>query len=142
MYVVSYGPSRDRDLTDIFQGGPGCSSLEGLLQENGPFLWNYGTFKPVQNPWTWVNLTNMLWIEQPVGTGYTQGEGSANSTEGAGIEFLGFLKNFIDNFALHNKKIYLTGESYAGMYVPYYADAMFKQKDKKYFDIRGTMMYK
>ena len=24
---------------------------------------------PVQNPYTWVNLTNMLWVEQPVGVG-------------------------------------------------------------------------
>jgi len=125
-----------------FQGGPGCSSLEGLLQENGPFLWNYGTYKPIRNPWTWVNLTNMLWVEQPVGTGFTQGDGKANSTEDAGVEFLGFLRNFIDNFGLQNKKIYITGESYAGMYIPYFADAMFKAKDKQYFDIRGTMMYK
>jgi carboxypeptidase D len=81
-------------------------------------------------------------VEQPVGTGYTQGEGTATSTEESGVEFLGFLRNFIDNFDLQNKKIYLTGESYAGMYVPYFADAMFKEQDKQYFDVRGTMMYK
>lgn len=46
-----------------FNGGPGCSSLSGLLTENGPFTWEAGTYAPVQNPYTWVNLTNMLWVE-------------------------------------------------------------------------------
>ena len=46
-----------------FNGGPGCSSLSGLLTENGPFTWESGTYAPVQNPYTWVNLTNMLWVE-------------------------------------------------------------------------------
>ncbi|KAL8864886.1 MAG: hypothetical protein Q9174_007179 [Haloplaca sp. 1 TL-2023] len=51
------------DISDgwsLFQGlraETDKSSLEGLLQENGPFLWQYGTFAPVRNPWTWVNLT-------------------------------------------------------------------------------------
>jgi carboxypeptidase D len=56
-------------------GGPGCSSLEGILQENGPFLWQYGTFKPVQNPWTWVNLTNMLWVSRIVLRDYEMARG-------------------------------------------------------------------
>lgn len=36
-----------------FNGGPGCSSLSGLLTENGPFTWEAGTLQPVQNPYTW-----------------------------------------------------------------------------------------
>lgn len=35
-------------------GGPGCSSLSGLLTENGPFTWESGTLAPVSNPYTWV----------------------------------------------------------------------------------------
>lgn len=45
-------------------GGPGCSSLSGLLTENGPFTWEAGTLAPVLNPYSWTNLTNMLWVEQ------------------------------------------------------------------------------
>ncbi|KAH0116035.1 alpha/beta-hydrolase, partial [Aureobasidium melanogenum] len=52
-------------------GGPGCSSLEGLLQENGPFLWQYGTYAPVKNNYNWNNLTNTIWVEQPAGTGFS-----------------------------------------------------------------------
>ena len=115
------------ELTNVLQ--PGCSSLEGLLQENGPFLWQYGTFKPVPNPYTWVNLTNVVWVEQPVGTGFSQGIPTATNEEDVAAQFLGFWENFIDTFALQGRKIYITGESYAGYYVPYIADAMLNKND-------------
>jgi carboxypeptidase D len=115
--------------------------LEGLLQENGPFLWNFGTFKPVQNPWTWVRLANMLWVEQPVGTGFTQGRPTEQNEEQVAKTFISWFKNFIDTFGLQGKKIYIAGESYAGFFVPYIADAMFSADDQSYYDVRGTMIY-
>ncbi|KAF2099513.1 alpha/beta-hydrolase [Rhizodiscina lignyota] len=134
-------PDGKDDLTIWLNGGPGCSSLEGLLQENGPFIWQYGTFKPVKNPYTWVNLTNMVWVEQPVGTGFSQGTTRETNEEEVAEHFLGFFKNFVDTFGLHGKTIHISGESYAGYYVPYIADAMINAKDTTYFDIHSIMIH-
>ncbi|KAL9023132.1 MAG: hypothetical protein Q9196_007372, partial [Gyalolechia fulgens] len=58
-FFPSANPEASDELTIWFNGGPGCSSLSGLLYENGPFTWQPGTFRPTANPYTWVNLTNM-----------------------------------------------------------------------------------
>ncbi|EPE28601.1 alpha/beta-Hydrolase [Glarea lozoyensis ATCC 20868] len=138
-------PSENTEASDEIliwlNGGPGCSSLEGLLQENGPFTWQYGTYKPVPNPYTWVNLTNVVWVEQPVGTGFSQGVPTATSEADVAAQFLGFWENFVNTFALQGRKVYITGESYAGFYVPYIADAMLNKNDTTYHNLEGTMIY-
>jgi carboxypeptidase D len=83
----------------------------------------------------------MVWVEQPVGTGFSQGKPEAKNDFDVAAEFLGFFKNFIDTFGLQHKKIYVTGESYAGYYVPYIADAMLNKKDKVYYDLQAIMIY-
>lgn len=58
----------------------------------------------------------MVWVEQPAGTGFSPQKGTPPATNEIEVadQFLGFFKNFVDTFGLHNKKIYITGESYAG----------------------------
>jgi carboxypeptidase D len=69
-FFPSENEDADDEITIWLNGGPGCSSLEGFLQENGPISWQYGSAPfAVYNPWNWANLTNMVWVEQPVGTG-------------------------------------------------------------------------
>ena len=108
------------------------------MTENGPFLWQAGTRSPTPNPYSWVNLTNTLWVEQPVGVGYTQGVPNISDEVELGSEFIGFYKSFVDAFNLHGRKVYLTGESYAGYYVPYIADAFINAKDKIYYNLAGV----
>ncbi|KAL9098584.1 MAG: hypothetical protein Q9163_005793, partial [Psora crenata] len=140
-YFPSENPAAEDGITVWLNGGHGCSSLEGLLQENGPFLWQYGTFAPVQNPWTWVTLTNMVWVEQPVGTGFPQGEPTARDETDVAEQFLGFFRNFPGTLGLHDHKVYITGENYAGYYVPYIADAMLNANDTRYYGHECIMIY-
>ncbi|WVO14452.1 hypothetical protein L204_102086 [Cryptococcus depauperatus] len=129
------------DLTIWLNGGPGCSSLIGFFQENGRWTWQPGTLEPIENPYSWVNLTNMLWVEQPVGTGFSIGTPNATSQEETAQDFIKWFKNFEDTFGIQNYKIYISGESYAGRYVPYISAAMLDQEDKRYYNLSGALVY-
>ncbi|KAK5010180.1 hypothetical protein LTR28_011373 [Elasticomyces elasticus] len=129
------------EVTIWFNGGPGCSSLEGFLQENGYFIWGWGQYSPTENLYSWVNLTNMLWVEFPIGLGFSYGEVTATGEEDVAQDFIGFFKNFETVFGIKNYKIYVTGESYAGRYVPYVSKAMLDQNDTTYFNLSGALMY-
>jgi carboxypeptidase D len=111
-----------------------------LLQENGPFLWQSGTYKPIRNPYSWTNLTNMVYVDQPAGTGFSPGPSKVNNEEDVARQFKSWFRHFVDTFNLHGRKVYITGESYAGQYIPYIASAMLDEKDKKYFNVKGIQI--
>ena len=98
--------------------------MEGLLTELGPINWVPGMDLPAPNPLTWLNLTNVVWIDQPLGVGYTQGEPDIETEDELAVEFIGFWRNFVELFCMENWRMYLTGESYAGVYIPYIAGAV------------------
>lgn len=93
------------------------------------------------NPWAWNRLTNVVWVEQPVGTGFSRGEVTATGEEDVAAQFLGFWKNFMETFSLQGYKVYIAGESYAGAYCPYIASAMLDKNDTTYYDVSGMMIY-
>ncbi len=98
-------------------------------------------FKPVANKWSWHHLSNMVWIGQPVGSGFSQGTVTAKDEFDVAQQFLGFWKNFIDTFSMQGYKVYVTGSSYSGMYTPYIASAMLDAKDTTYYNVSGMMLF-
>jgi carboxypeptidase D len=46
----------------------------------------------------------------------------------------------VDTFNMTGYKVYVTGESYAGMYVPYIAQYMLQQNDTDYFNVSGIQI--
>ncbi|KAG1741367.1 Alpha/Beta hydrolase protein [Suillus lakei] len=130
LFFWFFPPGPEGSLDDLIfwtNGGPGCSSLEGLLQENGPLSWSYGQAKPTVNQQSWTNLSSVLWVEQPVGTGFSQGIPNAQNEDDVAAQLVGFMQQFLEVFSeLKGKKLYLTGESYAGTYVPYIANYIYE----------------
>ena len=54
----------------------------------------------------------MLYIDQPVGTGYSQGTPNIENEEDLAAQFVGFLQEFLNVFPeLKGKKTYIAGES-------------------------------
>ncbi|KIR43274.1 carboxypeptidase [Cryptococcus deuterogattii 99/473] len=131
------------DITIWFNGGPGCSSLGGWLQENGRWTWQPGTLQPALNPYSWVNLTNMLWVEQPIGTGFSRGTPKSTTQEETAQDFIKWFKNFQDVFGISNYRIFVSGESYAGRYVPYIGAAMLDEQNTTYYNLSelGALLY-
>lgn len=84
-----------------------------------------------------VILTPCRWVDNPVATGFTEGKVMARNEKDVAHDFLGFLKNWENIFGVRGYRIFLTGESYAGRYIPYISAAMLDRDDKGLFDVRG-----
>lgn len=56
-------------LSIWMNGGPGSSSMLGLLRENGPCFVNADSNSTYLNKWSWNNEVNMLYLDQPVQVG-------------------------------------------------------------------------
>lgn len=82
----------------------------------------------------------MIWIDQPVSTGYSPGDILVNDQIDVGNQFAGFWKNFINTFSLQGYKIYITGESYAGQYIPYIASNFLDRNDTTYYNLKGIQV--
>lgn len=96
--------------------------------------------KPQKNPWSFHELTNMVWIEQPVGVGFSKGKPTIKDEDELAKQFMGFWKNFVDTFAMQGYKVYITAESYGGYYGPYISSHFVNVNDTEYFDLGGLMV--
>ncbi|KAJ4711495.1 Carboxypeptidase [Melia azedarach] len=126
-------------------GGPGCSSLGvGAFSENGPFRPSGEAL--VRNEYSWNREANMLYLETPIGVGFSYAR-DTSFYEGVNDKItardnLVFLQNWFVKFPQYrNRSLFVTGESYAGHYIPQLAELMLEfNKKEKLFNLKGIAL--
>lgn len=103
-------------------GGPGCSSLLGWLTENGDYLMPDNSTDLVKNPYSWNKNATVLYLDHPAGVGFSTctGKEDCHASDLTDAEDnLAVMKAFFAAFPEYKTHdLWLTGESYAGIYIP------------------------
>jgi carboxypeptidase C (cathepsin A) len=106
-------------------GGPGCSGLIGFMTEQGPFRPDEEGNLNI-NPWRWNKIANMVFLEQPVGVGYSYSDNNDDYKIGdsqAAKDNLQTILQILERFPQYSKSpLFITSESYGGHYMPTLAD--------------------
>ncbi|GAB4838354.1 hypothetical protein Ancab_027888 [Ancistrocladus abbreviatus] len=108
-------------------GGPGCSGLSSILFEIGPIkinveAWNGSLPSLIVNRYSWTKVANILFIDQPVGTGfsYATSQSAYNTSDTQSVDHVyTFLRKWITYHPRFiSNPLYIGGNSYSGITVP------------------------
>jgi serine carboxypeptidase-like clade 4 len=130
--------SRNNPSTDPLvlwmTGGPGCSSELAIFFEQGPYRFN-ANGDVVSNAYAWNSVANVLFVDQPVGTGFSFADHADDYVTGedeVAEDMYQFLQAFYKQFPQYQHlDFFVTGESYAGHYVPAVSSRIFHSLQKK-----------
>eukprot|EP01126_Amoeba_proteus_P012399 TRINITY_DN1509_c0_g2_i2.p1 TRINITY_DN1509_c0_g2~~TRINITY_DN1509_c0_g2_i2.p1 ORF type:complete len:570 (+),score=83.66 TRINITY_DN1509_c0_g2_i2:241-1710(+) len=139
-FVESENNPKTDPIVVWYNGGPGASSLYGLLVELGPLLLNERSLEDprynstgipqlIRNPYSWSKVANVLTIDNPAPVGFSYcdpvgptGDGTScgpwNDSSTAAINYKFFTNWFPEFSEFWDRELYVIGESYAGVYVP------------------------
>ncbi|KAL0479222.1 serine carboxypeptidase-like protein [Acrasis kona] len=136
-YWFFEGP-KDAPVMMWLNGGPGCSSQIGLFAELGP-LRIKEDITLERNPDSWLNHVSLLFVDQPIGTGYSSADGREHFTENEDEvtdHLYSLLSQFLVDHPEYDVDFYLAGESYAGKFIPSLAERIVKTK---HFGTKGRL---
>ena len=146
-YVLaeSENDSRNDPLFIWLEGGPGCSSLSGIIDGMGSYSFDENG-KTSKNKNTWQKLANILYLESPSGVGFSKHGDSFKSNDIlSSIENYNALMKFFELFEDYKgKDLYIGGSSYGGIYAPYLASKIldhnfYAPKDKE-IKLKGVIL--
>ena len=126
------------------QGGPGGSSLYALFVEHGPFRVDTDGETLYAFNQSWNKYANVLYVESPVHVGFSYSDTQKDviSTDQiVASENYVFIRKWLELFPeFRSNEFYLSGESYAGHYVPTLAREIVKRDVNKQINMRGFLV--
>jgi len=140
-YVESQRDPKNDPVAYWTNGGPGCSGLYGFGTEMGPFHFNAnGTVS--ENPYSWNKISNMLFVEQPAGVGFSYSNNPEEDynmgDQQAAVDQYELILAFFERFPNRkSNEFYITSESYGGHYIPQLALTILKESDNNDINFKG-----
>ncbi|XP_023913740.2 serine carboxypeptidase-like 13 [Quercus suber] len=108
-------------------GGPGCSTLLAFFYESGPLGFTYSDYNGSLpslhlNPYTWTKGLNIIYVDAPVGTGFSYSNTSEGYPSGdvkSAVLTYEFLRKWmVEHPQFKTNQLYIGGDSYSGITVP------------------------
>ena len=143
IYMPSQNSPSTAPLMLWLNGGPGCSSLFGMLAEIGPVTSDNFSGKFKVNEYSWNKIGNMLFIEQPAGVGFTKAKDPDFLwTDDVTADNLMYaIKDFLNLFTdLKGRSFYVSGESYAGVYIPFLSKHILEDTSSDKINLKGVLI--
>ncbi|KOB76530.1 Carboxypeptidase [Operophtera brumata] len=145
LYFWYFPPFSKKEKAPVvlwLQGGPGGSSLFGLFAELGPLIAKEAGF--ALRKYHWALNCHLVFIDSPVGTGFSfthNDLGYCTDEKCIAIGLYNTMQQFYTLFPnLRSNDFYITGESYAGKYIPSLAMEVHKRNangQEKRINLKG-----
>ncbi|MED6115717.1 hypothetical protein PIB30_093377 [Stylosanthes scabra] len=141
-FIESENNPRGDPLVLWLTGGPGCSSLSGLIYEIGPIAfqidgYNGGLPTLVYRPYSWTKASSIVFVDIPVNAGFSYATTEFASHRSDWFSWLMDHPEFLTN------KLYIAGDSYSGKLVPVIADEISKGNEQglqPWINLQGYLM--
>lgn len=131
-------------LVMFLQGGPGATSLFSDFLETGPQKLiidnsSFGGFGIVEREHAWTNHANMLYVDNPIGTGFSytrDPRGFSTTDEEIANNLVDFLRKFLDRHSEYKEsEFWVFCESYGGKMTAYFGAALVKALEAGSIDV-------
>lgn len=119
MLLSKRNPAEDPIILWL-QGGPGASSMYGLMIQWGTKVITCGADKLVNNPFPLNEKATVIFLDNPAGVGFSKGANVDNSLDSA-LNILRFLDQLrrtdFNGHKFSNQPLHIMGASFAGHYI-------------------------